>query len=268
MGSLARSVFRRISGAIIAVVSGCAVLGTVQAVLAGDRNLLSLFSSPGLIRQGDRSDRVRYLQEVLQACGYKVSQDGVFGPLTESAVKDFQRENGLHADGVVGPLTMKELERVYLRTNPPDKHTVKPGDLDNRKPLRRERRDSGKDKQADEPDMVYAGRSSPYRPPSPFGNGPFGSGSRSRALARSQFSSPPPPFPCRKGASVSLSTTGPTTTRPILAILRQYGQPRFSLSGIACCAILSWPEKSPGTATSSESTGLSTNRSTALRQPK
>lgn len=39
--------------------------------------------------------------------GLKV--DGVFGPLTEAAVKQFQQGAGLTADGIVGPLTWNAL---------------------------------------------------------------------------------------------------------------------------------------------------------------
>jgi len=35
--------------------------------------------------------------------------DGVFGPATEHAVKDFQKGNGLLDDGIVGPLTWAKL---------------------------------------------------------------------------------------------------------------------------------------------------------------
>jgi peptidoglycan hydrolase-like protein with peptidoglycan-binding domain len=35
--------------------------------------------------------------------------DGVFGPLTEAATKDFQSGAGLTADGIVGPLTWDAL---------------------------------------------------------------------------------------------------------------------------------------------------------------
>ncbi len=35
--------------------------------------------------------------------------DGIFGPLTESAVKAFQQSKGLADDGIVGPLTWPQL---------------------------------------------------------------------------------------------------------------------------------------------------------------
>ena len=42
--------------------------------------------------------------------GYNVGAlDGYFGPVTESAVKAFQRANGLYVDGVIGPYTWAAL---------------------------------------------------------------------------------------------------------------------------------------------------------------
>jgi hypothetical protein len=38
-----------------------------------------------------------------------VAADGVFGPITERAVKRFQRSNGLLVDGIVGPQTRAAL---------------------------------------------------------------------------------------------------------------------------------------------------------------
>jgi peptidoglycan hydrolase-like protein with peptidoglycan-binding domain len=35
--------------------------------------------------------------------------DGIFGPLTEAAVKEFQQGSGLAVDGIVGPLTWAAL---------------------------------------------------------------------------------------------------------------------------------------------------------------
>lgn len=39
------------------------------------------------------------------------SADGIFGPLTQAAVINYQRANGLAPDGIVGPLTWENLMR-------------------------------------------------------------------------------------------------------------------------------------------------------------
>ena len=58
------------------------------------------------LRRGDRSDDVAYLQGLLNDAGYDVgAADGIFGARTESAVRGFQTDNGLTADGIVGRRT-------------------------------------------------------------------------------------------------------------------------------------------------------------------
>jgi peptidoglycan hydrolase-like protein with peptidoglycan-binding domain len=62
-----------------------------------------------LVRRGDDVFHVRPLQQLLRARNHPVAVDGIFGPLTESAVKAFQQSTGLAADGIVGPLTWPKL---------------------------------------------------------------------------------------------------------------------------------------------------------------
>lgn len=55
---------------------------------------------------------VRALQERLTAHGYDPgAADGIFGDRTLAALLAFQRDKGLAADGLAGPLTLGELER-------------------------------------------------------------------------------------------------------------------------------------------------------------
>ena len=66
--------------------------------------------SNGLIL-GDSGDTVKRVQELLIKYGYLTSgsNTGYFGDATEAAVKSFQRNNGLGADGNVGVRTMSKL---------------------------------------------------------------------------------------------------------------------------------------------------------------
>ncbi|ASC74177.1 N-acetylmuramoyl-L-alanine amidase CwlL [Halomicronema hongdechloris C2206] len=52
---------------------------------------------------------VRQVQQALAKAGQRVSIDGVFGPNTEQAVKQFQASQRLVTDGIVGPKTLTRL---------------------------------------------------------------------------------------------------------------------------------------------------------------
>ncbi len=54
-------------------------------------------------------EAVKELQALLNQDGLSLDVDGLFGRDTESAVKRFQREQGLDEDGIVGPLTWAAL---------------------------------------------------------------------------------------------------------------------------------------------------------------
>lgn len=62
-----------------------------------------------VIRIGDSGAGVDILQGRLNAHGFSLEADGVFGPATDKAVKAFQKASGLDADGVVGPYTWEKL---------------------------------------------------------------------------------------------------------------------------------------------------------------
>ncbi|MFC9588844.1 penicillin-insensitive murein endopeptidase [Streptomyces sp. NPDC056944] len=62
------------------------------------------------LRQGDNGPAVKAVQSLLDAKrGSGLAVDGAFGPGTDSAVRAFQSHAGLGADGVVGPVTWKNL---------------------------------------------------------------------------------------------------------------------------------------------------------------
>jgi peptidoglycan hydrolase-like protein with peptidoglycan-binding domain len=67
----------------------------------------------GIIGKGDEGEEVRNLQERLRVAGYYYGNStGIFGPITEDAVKRFQQAYKLEADGLVGPATLRRLPPV------------------------------------------------------------------------------------------------------------------------------------------------------------
>ena len=61
------------------------------------------------VRKGNKNEWVRLLQQGLSARGYAVANDGIFGGKTLAAVKQFQKDNDLEVDGIVGPRTWRAL---------------------------------------------------------------------------------------------------------------------------------------------------------------
>ncbi len=62
------------------------------------------------LRNGDRGDTVKEIQQRLKDWGYYRGQvDGIFGYQTEQAVKSFQKKHGLVVDGIVGPNTAAKI---------------------------------------------------------------------------------------------------------------------------------------------------------------
>lgn len=62
------------------------------------------------IKRNDRGSRVKVVQHLLH-----LLPDGIFGPLTEEAVRDFQRDHRLEPDGIVGVKTWQQLLGYVLR---------------------------------------------------------------------------------------------------------------------------------------------------------
>ena len=63
-----------------------------------------------VLRQGATGGEVKEVQRRLKQWGYySGSVDGVFGSATKKAVIEFQKKNGLTADGIVGKATYQAL---------------------------------------------------------------------------------------------------------------------------------------------------------------
>lgn len=61
-------------------------------------------------RMGSSGEQVRTIQTKLKNWGYySGAVDGIYGAQTAKAVEYFQRKNGLTADGIVGPATLRAL---------------------------------------------------------------------------------------------------------------------------------------------------------------
>lgn len=88
------------------VVDGSTWRELVDATLSlGDRVLY-------LRRPYLHGEDVKQLQRALATLGFSCSTDGVFGLNTEHAVREFQRNIGLEADGMVGRATTAALARL------------------------------------------------------------------------------------------------------------------------------------------------------------
>lgn len=66
-----------------------------------------------------RGPDVQQVQQALVRWGANLVVDGVYGPGTRQAVEQFQRSQGLVADGVVGPQTWAMLQRQTTPAPPP-----------------------------------------------------------------------------------------------------------------------------------------------------
>ncbi|GAA3765487.1 peptidoglycan-binding domain-containing protein [Salinactinospora qingdaonensis] len=64
----------------------------------------------GQVGRGSRTQKVRAVQSALrEGYYYNIIVDGIYGPRTESAVRNFQYKVGIGVDGIVGPITFRAL---------------------------------------------------------------------------------------------------------------------------------------------------------------
>ena len=62
------------------------------------------------VKKGMCGNLVKWTQYALNQCGYNLVVDGIFGHKTDEAVREFQRDNDLTVDGIVGIKTRTKLK--------------------------------------------------------------------------------------------------------------------------------------------------------------
>lgn len=82
---------------------------STRAVKQPGDNSAASTTSPAILGRGARGKDVTQLQTALKHHGAQLEVDGLFGPSTEMAVRQFQRAHGLTADGTAGPQTLSVL---------------------------------------------------------------------------------------------------------------------------------------------------------------
>lgn len=90
----------------MAVVTAQADAAKWQRATLGDRTL----------QKGSAGNDVKTLQMLLTRRGLEVPRTGYFGTVTKHKVRHFQRDHGLTADGIVGPMTREEFRPRKRRT--------------------------------------------------------------------------------------------------------------------------------------------------------
>ena len=93
--------FNRVFAAFLIVVFAFVLGGTLYAV--------NYQSSTSVVEVATTSENKQVQQRLKELGYYKGAIDGIFGPKTLAAVKNFQRDYGLVVDGIVGKKTLAAL---------------------------------------------------------------------------------------------------------------------------------------------------------------
>lgn len=82
--------------------------------LKNDTSVSSSQNSPTILvlQYGDSGEAVRLYQEKLKEIGYIIVADSSFGPAMRTIVQQFQRDNGLEVDGILGPITQRKIDEA------------------------------------------------------------------------------------------------------------------------------------------------------------
>lgn len=86
--------------------------GHTVVVTSGEVRSASVQIAKPTVKMGTRGANAKLLQQNLNACGYDLEEDGIFGKLSTAALVRWQHANGLCPDGIYGKKSeakMKEL---------------------------------------------------------------------------------------------------------------------------------------------------------------
>lgn len=93
---------------LILLIPAVSAIGEGENVPAA--NTAQPVSPAAVLRSGSKGEDVKQLQLRLTELGYDPGKaDGVFGKGTKTALQEFQKRNGLEADGEAGPQTIEKL---------------------------------------------------------------------------------------------------------------------------------------------------------------
>ena len=93
-------------------IAGTKTLNAIAAAVKAKGGSTGASTSGSVLKLNSQGDAVKKLQEDLTALGYYyATKSGNYGSKTEAAVKEFQKDNGLSADGVAGSKTLEAIAK-------------------------------------------------------------------------------------------------------------------------------------------------------------
>ena len=104
-GAISSDILKTALDALVGTKAGSAVASFVDGLKEIKR----------LLKYDSVGEDVKKLQTALDALGYDLGApgiDGIIGPITEAAIKAFQKDAGLAVDGIAGPETIAALEKA------------------------------------------------------------------------------------------------------------------------------------------------------------
>lgn len=88
------------------------VKGHTVVVTSGATRAESVPIASPTVKNGSRGANAKLLQQNLNACGYRLEEDGIFGKLSTQALKEWQAVNGLVVDGIYGKKSEAKMKQL------------------------------------------------------------------------------------------------------------------------------------------------------------